>query len=87
MEEMEIILKYVDETVVCEGGPNIGECDTGPCAQKDYAVSRWRHKLCPVVLSPGETVCKFCSTINQVLRYPKKKKLPFGRRIAAPKES
>ncbi|XP_016839241.1 uncharacterized protein LOC103317421 isoform X1 [Nasonia vitripennis] len=80
VQEMEVILKHVDETVVCSGGPNIGECDTAQCAQKDYAVNRWRHKLCPIIIGEAETICKFCSTINQVLRYPKKKRLPFGRR-------
>ena len=80
MHEMELILQHVDETKVCPGGPSLGECETAQCAQKDHAVGCWRHKLCPIVLAEAETICKFCGTINQVLRYPKKKRLPFGRR-------
>jgi hypothetical protein len=80
VQEMELILTNVDEIIVCCGGPNIGECDTAHCAQKDHAVNKWRHKLCPIILTSGESICKFCSTINQVMRYPKKKRLAFGKR-------
>ncbi|XP_014219447.1 uncharacterized protein LOC106647523 [Copidosoma floridanum] len=85
--ELEVILRDVDQVPVCSGGPNITEFDTGPCAQKDYVVGRWRHKLCPVVVSAKETICKFCAEIHEKAKYPKQKKPPFGRRFAKRKES
>ncbi|KAJ8688540.1 hypothetical protein QAD02_024335 [Eretmocerus hayati] len=76
LAEMEMILRCVDDAKICQGGPNIAECVPVQCAMEDYAVNRWRHKLCPIVVRTGDDVCRFCSTIShdRILKYPVKKK-------------
>ncbi|XP_058805799.1 uncharacterized protein LOC131672530 [Phymastichus coffea] len=78
--EMEQVLLDVDRLSLCSGGPSIEFAQTAALAQKDHAVGRWRHKYCPIIVANYENICKYCSSINQVFRYPKQKRMPFGKR-------